>query len=769
MKLCIVTSSFRRFRGDYAGQHVYSQAEDLARHHEVHVIYPTDRENPHMAADPFIHHPFPYPFRNYPMAQVHGFDLLNTPRFFSRMAAEIKRVKQACDIEVFYAFWTIPAGFACALACGDTPYVIGLMGSDDKVFGRLGIARPFISYAIRRSARLIALSQELRRQALNMGFPADHISVIPSGIDVDVYRPYERETLRLELGLTDKRIVLYVGSLFKLKRVDWLIRLSARLGRYYDFKTVIIGDGPERKNLEKLANDTGCRNVCFLGRVPYEQVPRYMAAADTLVLFSTTEGLPSSAQEALSCGTPVIATDVGGLSDLIRNGTTGYLVNRESEAAAALERIFTAPDQGRAMGRLAREFAVRYLSREVTSRKVGSTLEAARTFGMAGKPSIGLLSTFPADFISGVIDVQLPLVEKVNVVAPRLDRTDVSFYRTSYRIGSNPVSNVLHQTISQAKMAFRVLQINRKVDFWVFLGGDVFVLPMVMAKLLGKPVFLTLLGDLRRETLMKENPLNPVQLLLRNVNCHMANRIVLLSGELVRRWGLERFAAKCRVGQSQHVDPGLFRVIRPLEERERIVGYIGRLSPEKGIKEMVEAMPLVVARDEGVRFLITGDGPLAEDIHDQVRRAGLEKTVQFTGRVPYRDIPEILNRCRLLVMPSRSEGLPATLLEALACGTPVLATPVGAVADIISEGETGYFLKDISSEEIAAGILKALDATDLETMSRKARQLAETEYCLETARQDYREIIREGVVLSRGNRQPVEAGKKHDGAAHEGW
>ncbi len=769
MKLCIVTSSFRRFQGDYAGQHVYAQAEDLARRHEVHVIYPTDHDNPHMAADPFIHHPFPYPFRNYPMAQVRGFDLLNTPRFFSRMAAEIKRVKQAYDIDVFYAFWTIPAGFACALACGNTPYVIGLMGSDDRVFGRLGIARPFIRYAVRKSARLIALSQELKLQSIGMGFHPDYINVIPSGIDTDVYRPCDRDDLRKELGLSGKRIVLYVGSLFKLKRVDWLIRLSARLGRYYDFRTVIIGDGPERDNLKKLAAETGAFNVKFLGRVAYEKVPKYMAAADTLVLFSETEGLPSSVQEALSCGTPVIATDVGGLSDIIRNGTTGYLVNREHEAAAALERIFTAPDQGKAMGRLAREFAVRYLAREVTSRKVSSALEAAASFGAAGKPSIGLLSTFPADFISGVIDVQLPLVERISVIAPALNRKDVSFYRTGYRIGRNPVFNVLFQTISQAKMAWRVLQANRKADFWVFLGGDVFVLPMVTAKLLGKPVFLTLLGDLQRETLMKENPLNPVQLWLRTINCHMADRIVLLSPELVNRWGLERFAAKCRVGQSQHVDPGVFKVMKPISERERIVGYVGRLSPEKGIREMVEAVPLVLAHDGGIRFLITGDGPLAEDIRQKVRSAGLEEIVQLTGRVPYGDIPGLLNRCRLLVMPSRSEGLPSTLLEALACGTPVLATPVGAVADIISEGETGYFLKNTTSEEIAGGILKALDAGGLETMSERARRLAETEYCLETARRDYREIIREGVVLSRGNRQPPQTGRKNHGAAHEGW
>ena len=255
-----------------------------------------------------------------------------------------------------------------------------------------------------------------------------------------------------------------------------------------------------------------------------------------------------------------------------------------------------------------------------------------------------------------------------------------------------------------------------------------------------------------QETLIKKDPLNPVQMLLRKVNCTLADRIVLLSPELVERWGLKRYSSKCRVGQSQHIDPGVFTITTPLEKRERVVGYIGRLSPEKGISEMLRAVPLVLAQDSRVRFLITGDGPLADDIRHRVHSAGLENIVRFTGRVPYSEIPSLLNECRLLVMPSRTEGLPGTLLEAMACGTPVLATPVGAVADIIADGETGYFLRDTSAEEIARGILRALGANHPEELSSRAREVAERDYCLENTRREYRAIIREGVRLSHGKR-----------------
>lgn len=750
MKLCIVTSSFIRFKGDYSGQHVYNQAQDLSRSHEVHVIYPAEQDYPDIPEEGFIRHPFTYPFKMYPMSQAHGWDLLNTPKLFSRMAKEIKRVGKEHDIDVFYAFWTIPAAFICSLACGTTPYIIGMMGSDDKVFGKLGLARPFIHRAVRNATRIIALSEELKQQAIDMGVSPQNITIIPSGIDIDTYHPYDRAALKKELGLPPKRMVLFVGSLFKLKRVDWLVRLTGSLGKYHSFHTVVIGDGPERKALEDMATRLRVSDITFLGRVSYDEVPRYMAAAETLVLFSETEGLPSSVQESLSCGTPVIATNVGGLSDIVRDGTTGYLVNRESEAAVAIGKLFNGAERGKAMGRLAREFACRYLSHEVTSRQVCRVCESAIP---SEKPTIGLLSTFKPDFLSGVIDVQQPLAEHIHVVAPALKRADVFFHPIKYCIGSNFLSHIKNQAKAQASMSIRVWRLRKEVDFWMFMGGDVFLLPGLVAKLTRKPVFLTLLGDLEQETMAKKDPLNPIQMFLRKINCILADRIVLLSAELVTRWGLEKYAAKCRVGQSQHIDPSVFKITRPLADRERVVGYVGRLSPEKGIREMLRAVPLVLARDKQVRFLITGDGPLADDIRQLVRSTGLEKTVRFTGRVPYGDIPALLNECRLIVMPSQTEGLPGTLLEAMACGTPVLATPVGAVADIIADGETGYFLRDTSAEEIARGILRALDADHPEELSARAREMAESDYCLETTRREYQAIIREGVKLSNGKRK----------------
>ncbi|MBI2869938.1 MAG: glycosyltransferase [Chloroflexi bacterium] len=380
MKICIVTSSFPRYEGDYAGYFIYEQAMGLAQKHEVHVIYPTDHETT-PGGDTLYRHPLPYPFRTYPLAQVRGLDLANTFRLLYSMRREIRRVKREHDIDLFYSFWTIPSAFVCALTCGGTPFLAGLMGSDVTVFGRNGMARPFISYAIRRANGIIALSNDLRNEAVKLGAEASRISVVPSGVDITRYRPMPKKDLRAGLRLPDGVLVLYVGSLFKLKRVDGIIRASARL-RPRDFHLVIVGDGPERESLENLADSTGAKNIIFAGKVAHHDVPLYMAASDILVLFSETEGLPSCVQEAMASGLPVVASNVGGLPDLVADGVTGYLVDSENELASALDRLISSPSMTAGLGMNALNFARRNLCVDSVVERIGALCES-RTNGHA--------------------------------------------------------------------------------------------------------------------------------------------------------------------------------------------------------------------------------------------------------------------------------------------------------------------------------------------------------------------------------------------------
>ncbi len=769
MKICIVTSSFPRFKGDYSGQFVYKQALGLSARHEVHVIYPTDRPNPEAARDPFQHHPFRYPFHTYPMSQVRGLDILNVIGLFFRMTREIRRVKKDFNIDLFYAFWTIPCAFICSLACGKTPFLIGMMGADDKVFGRAGIARPFIGRAVRKAARIIALSQELKLAALKLGAGGDKVAVIPTGIDLNAYKPVDKAAARAALGLPEGMLLLFVGSLFKLKRTDWLIRLSADLGKQSRFHTLIAGDGPERGKLENLAAHLECGNVRFLGRVAPDIVPSLMAASDVLVLLSETEGLPSCIQEAMACGIPVVATAVGGIPDIVKDGVTGYLVNSESEARARLAQLMQTPELAPRLGRNARSFAEQHLSSSQLNDQINAVCESVLAAspgevkaGLAArvmpgeKPNIGVVSASAAQFLSGLMDVQAPLAKNVYVVTPSLSKPglpNIKVFPFPYNLGRNIMSQAFNQAVAQVRMSVRVWKLADKADFWVFVGGDVFLLPVLTARLIKAPVLMVLIGNLEQETRVKKNVLNPVQVWLRKINFALSDRIVVFSQELVKQWRLEKYRAKILIAQSQYVDLEKFSVKKPFEERKKLVGYIGRLSPEKGIWELVKSTAQALAQDDALSFMVVGNGRLLPDIKKYVTGARLEDRVKLLGRVPHDAVPQHMNELRLLVMPSYTEGMPGAMLEAMSCGTPVLATKVGAVADIIADGDTGFLLEHNSPREIAESIIRALRDPRLAAVAGRARQLVESEFSLAAAQRNYQRVIEEGVRLSTARKK----------------
>jgi glycosyltransferase involved in cell wall biosynthesis len=362
LKVCIVTSSFPRYPGDFSGFVVYDQALALSKKHEVHVIYPDNIKHPLDNNDRIHRHSIPYPFKSYPLAQVHSWELPGVPRLLFDMAKTIRKIDRQFGIDLFYAFWTIPCGFICSWSCRKTPMLLGIMGSDLEVFGRQSLTRPFIARAIGRADGIISVSEDLKREAIGLGGSAETIHVVPTGVDTKRFKPMDKKAIRAKLSIPDGFIWMFSGSLFKLKRVEWIIRLCARLNSDFKFNVLIVGDGPERQSLQNLAKTLGIDNIIFKGLITREDMPEYMAAADVLLLFSETEGLPNCIQEAMAVGMPVVATRVGGMPDIIKDGYNGYLVENESEAETALRQLMSSPVLAAQMGSNALSFARQTLS-----------------------------------------------------------------------------------------------------------------------------------------------------------------------------------------------------------------------------------------------------------------------------------------------------------------------------------------------------------------------------------------------------------------------
>lgn len=186
---------------------------------------------------------------------------------------------------------------------------------------------------IQQADRIIAATTEERAQIMrHCGSPPGKVQVIPCGVDLQRFRPRDRRQARAQLGWKqDSPVLLFAGRLDPFKGPDLLLRAAALMRE--KSQVVIVGGKPEDdddiEQLRRLALELRiARRVHFLGARPQQELPLLYSAADVTVIPSCHESFGLAAVESLACGTPVVATRAGGLTTIIRNGETGYLVPR---------------------------------------------------------------------------------------------------------------------------------------------------------------------------------------------------------------------------------------------------------------------------------------------------------------------------------------------------------------------------------------------------------------------------------------------------------
>ena len=198
------------------------------------------------------------------------------------------------------------------------------------------------------SDRVIAATETDRRQIIRHYRELAPISVIPGGVDLEQFHPRPRLEARAELSMDPSdKVLLFVGRIQRLKGPEVLLRAFAHLGDL-NARVVIVGGQPsgghearEINRLQQLSRRLGiAERVQFGGAVPHERLPLYYAAADVTVMPSSYESFGLVAVESLACGTPVVATRVGGLASIVRDGETGLLVPWRDPAMFA-ERLRT--------------------------------------------------------------------------------------------------------------------------------------------------------------------------------------------------------------------------------------------------------------------------------------------------------------------------------------------------------------------------------------------------------------------------------------------
>lgn len=372
------------------------------------------------------------------------------------------------------------------------------------------------------------------------------------------------------------------------------------------------------------------------------------------------------------------------------------------------------------------------------------------------RPNVGIV-TFPIHEsgivpLSNLINILKPLSGHIHLITGNAgyaffkESNQIHTYGIKHQGGTNTLSRVIKYIWTQLQFFPILIKITRDVDFFIFFFGDDLLIPMLTAKLLGKNVVLMLTGSpVESSRARKDNLLKPFDFLVKT-NFILSDRIITQSEKQIGEYGLEKHRNKISIASEHFLDFNKFKVEKRLSERDDLVGYIGRLTEEKGILNFVRAIPKVLEMREDVRFLIGGDGHLRGKIKEYLKKRNLNDKVKVVGWIPHKNIPKYLNELKLLVVPSYTEAGPLTAFEAMACGTLVLGSQVGIMSEILRDGKNGFVLENNSPRSIARNVLKILIREDLNKISWNARKTVKKKFTYDSAVKRYEPIFKDLLV-----------------------
>ena len=247
-----------------------------------------------------------------------------------------------------------------------TFHTLGLIKMQSRAGEVEQAERPVVEAEVMATAdRIIAFSPHERDAMARLyGADAGKVSLVPCGVDLSVFRPLDRDSVRARLGLNGDKILLYVGRIEPLKGLDLLVETAAQMDSQDGVRVMVVGadvnGDRELDRVKQLVRERDLEDkIDFVGQVDHKELPLYYNAADVCVVPSYYESFGLVALEAMACGTPVVATRVGGLSTIIQHGRTGYLQSwRCPEAFAnSVEMIVSSNGLQQSLGEAARKRA----------------------------------------------------------------------------------------------------------------------------------------------------------------------------------------------------------------------------------------------------------------------------------------------------------------------------------------------------------------------------------------------------------------------------
>ena len=353
-----------------------------------------------------------------------------------------------------------------------------------------------------------------------------------------------------------------------------------------------------------------------------------------------------------------------------------------------------------------------------------------------------------------LVEILEPICEEVYVVSSNIPK-DRTF---SEKIRIHDVKTAMHSRenihpmwwstllqllkiiIIQMKICLVLTKISKEIDIVIFYAGGPNLFPsVIITKLLKKKIVVLAAGSATR--LMYKLIIRYTIETLEKISFGFADLIVLHSDGVIY-FRLNDYRKNINTSGARYIDTNLFRINKNLRQRRDLIGYIGRFTKNKRVMNFIEAFPIILKKRENIGFLIGGGGVLFNEIEEKIKNSEYANTnITLTGWIPHEKLPNYLNELKLLVLPADSEGMPTIIIEAMACGTPVLATPVGGVPDVLRDEDTGFILEDNSPECIAKDIIRVLNHPNLEEIVKNSRKLIDEEYTHDAAVERYKKIL----------------------------
>ena len=324
-----------------------------ARGHEVHFI---TYANPiRLTRDlPRIH---------YHEVEVSNYPLFQYPPYSLALASHMAEVARTENLDLLHVHYAIPHSVSAHLAsqmfAGKLPFVTTLHGTDVTLVGTDPSFLPITRFSIEQSPGVTSISEYLKRRTIEVFGTGQEIRVIPNFVNCELYRPEPNADLRARYARADEAVLIHLSNFRPVKRISDCIHILAKVNPVTPSRLLMVGDGPDRGPAQALARELDLEDrVVFLGK--QVDVAPLLAVADLLLLPSEMEGFGLAALEAMACGVPPIASDVGGLPEVVDHEQDGFLLpaGDVDAMAEAARNVLGDSARKKALGAAAREKAL---------------------------------------------------------------------------------------------------------------------------------------------------------------------------------------------------------------------------------------------------------------------------------------------------------------------------------------------------------------------------------------------------------------------------